>query len=151
MDLPDLRPLTFGELLDQTFTYFRRHFWLFVAIMAIPQVAIVTLSTAWQGLERTSLLNAGGASPSMLGARLVVPALLGTIILLLAYFVLYAIALGATTFAVSEIHLGHATTARAAYRRMKGRYWGLMKLIGAVILLTLLAFLLAMVVVVAFR
>ena len=34
----DLRPLTLGELLDRSFSLYRRHFWLFVGIMALPSL-----------------------------------------------------------------------------------------------------------------
>ena len=35
MATAELRPLSLGELLDRTFSYYRSHFWLFVGIMAI--------------------------------------------------------------------------------------------------------------------
>ncbi len=34
----DLRPLTLGEILDRTFTLYRRHFLLFICITAIPHL-----------------------------------------------------------------------------------------------------------------
>ncbi|HEV2350884.1 MAG TPA: hypothetical protein VG028_13675 [Terriglobia bacterium] len=40
----ELRPLSIGELLDRTFSYYRRNFWLFVGIVAAPQVAMVAVS-----------------------------------------------------------------------------------------------------------
>jgi hypothetical protein len=134
VDVPNLRPSSFGELLDRTFTYYRRHFWLFVAIMAVPQVVIVAIDLSIQALKRTVLPNAGGAPPALHAGLYYGSAVLGALIVLLAYFAIYAVALGATTFAVSEIHLGRATTARAAYRRMRGRYWRLVSLIGTVAL-----------------
>ena len=148
MDVPDLRPSSFGELLDSTFTYYRRHFWLFVAIMAVPQVIIVAIDIAWESFQRTALQNAAAAAPAMRGVLFYGSAVLGTIIVLLAYFAIYAVALGATTFAVSEIHLGRATTARAAYGRVRGRYWRLINLIGAVALRGYLVFILFMIAVV---
>ena len=41
MAATDLRPLSLGELLDRTFSYYRKHFLLFVGIMALPQALIV--------------------------------------------------------------------------------------------------------------
>jgi hypothetical protein len=32
----DLRPLSLGELLDRTFSLYRRNFWLFLGILRIP-------------------------------------------------------------------------------------------------------------------
>src|SRR5713226_10205336 len=39
----DLRPLSLGELLDRTFTLYRNHFWLFVGIMAVPQLLLLAI------------------------------------------------------------------------------------------------------------
>jgi hypothetical protein len=68
----------------------------------------------------------------------------GTFLSLVAYFVLYAVALGATTYAVSEIHLGRTTTVRVAYRSMRGRYWRMADLIFTVFLRVILFFFLIM-------
>ncbi len=155
MDLPDLRPLSFGELLDRTFTYYRRHFWLFVGIMVVPQAFIVLFNVAGQIIGRiiphaavfapspaTSPAAPGPFFPTQAIAGIVVGALTA-IILSLAYFVFYSIALGATTYAVSEIHLGRPTTARASYRALRGRVWRLMAVIFSVILLAILIYMLA--------
>jgi len=40
----DLRPLTLGEILDRTFSLYRRHFLLFLGITAIPQLLILALN-----------------------------------------------------------------------------------------------------------
>ena len=37
----DLRPLSLGELLDRTFSLYKKHFWLFVGIMAIPSAFMI--------------------------------------------------------------------------------------------------------------
>ncbi|MEJ2009299.1 MAG: DUF4129 domain-containing protein [Acidobacteriota bacterium] len=150
MDFPDLRALSFGELLDRTFTYFRRHFWLFVAIMAVPQAVILVVTLAWEGFERAYLLHAAGTPSTAHGARFPGTAILGWVIVLVAYFVVYAVALGATTYAISEIHLGRSTTARSAYQRVRKRFWSLMGLIAAVAIRVFLVFLLLMIVVAFF-
>jgi hypothetical protein len=51
VDIPDLHPLSLGELLDRTFTYYRRHFWTLVGIMAIPQVLIVAVNVLLQSFQ----------------------------------------------------------------------------------------------------
>jgi hypothetical protein len=43
-----------------------------------------------------------------------------------AYWIIYAIALGATTFAVADVYLGRAASIKAAYRRIRGRIWRLL-------------------------
>src|ERR1700745_4230631 len=42
----DLRPLTLGEILDRTFTMYRRHFPLWVGITAVPQVLALAVELA---------------------------------------------------------------------------------------------------------
>jgi len=49
----DLRPLTIGEILDRTFTIYRRHFLLFIGITAVPQILVLAINLArtffWSG------------------------------------------------------------------------------------------------------
>ena len=40
----DLRPLNLGEILDRTFTLYRRHFLLFMGISAIPQTLVLAVN-----------------------------------------------------------------------------------------------------------
>ena len=144
MEVPELRPLSLGELLDRTFTYYRRHFWLFVGIMAIPQVLLVAVNVISQALQGTAVRSAGPAAPVMPQLSVIVGFVVGAIVLLAAYFVLYTLALGATTFAVSEVHLGRATTARAAYRSLRGRVWRIVDLIVTVTIRMVLVLVLMM-------
>lgn len=39
----DLRPLSLGEVLDRTFSLYRRHFLLFIGIAAIPHLLTLAL------------------------------------------------------------------------------------------------------------
>jgi hypothetical protein len=144
VDLPELRPLSLGELLDRTFSYYRRRFWLFVGIMAIPEILIVSVNVTTQGLLRILRPAAGTATPPEQAMGGFAGFFLGMMLLGLAYFVFYALALGATTFAISEVHLGRATSTRAAYRMMRGRFWRLLDLIITVIVRIFLAFVLIM-------
>ena len=146
MDLPELRPLSLGELLDRTFTYYRRHFWLFVGIMAVPQVMIVAVNVLSQSLNGPLMPRPGTPASTTLAVGMFAGFAIGTIVMFLAYFVLYALALGATTFAVSDVHLGRATTARAAYRTMRGRFWRLVDLIFTVMIRMFLVFMLIVIV-----
>lgn len=145
MDSTDLRPLSFGELLDHTFTYFRRHFLLFFAIMAVPQVFILVFSLTLAALQRFHPPHAASAGASAQNARFLSVATVGGISILVVYFVVYGVALGATAFAISDIHLGRAVTARGAYQRIRGRFWALLELDFRVALRVLLAFVLFMV------
>ena len=121
--IPDLRPLSFSELLDRTFTYYRRHFWLFLGIMAIPQVFILAMQMCLDAIQRLGAGAAGGdggpEGAEALGAM--GGFFLGLILMVVLYWLLYSVALGATTFAISEVHLGRTPSARESYRSMKGR------------------------------
>ena len=55
MSTLDLRPLSIGELLDRTFSLYRRNFLLFIGISAIPQLLVLALQLAqvafmWSGV-----------------------------------------------------------------------------------------------------
>lgn len=145
MDLPDLRPLSFGELLDRTFTYYRRHFWTFVGIMAVPHVLLVAVSVGWQSIQSMLLRPAAGGVPGEeFGSGMIVATFAGAILVIVLYFVVYAVALGAATHAVSEIHLGRPTSVRAAYRSMRGRTWRMADLIITLIIRIILIYIVIM-------
>lgn len=131
----DLRPLSLGELFDRAFMLYRRHFPLFVGLTAVPGIFALTMTLAQQGLQAVMARQAGApaasAEPDLasLGAAL---AFLATMVIsMILYWVVYMVALGATTFAVSEIYLGRAVTISQVYGRMRGR-------IGALLVLLLL-------------
>lgn len=42
----DLRPLSLGEILDRTFSLYRRHFMLFLGITAIPNLLVLAYNLA---------------------------------------------------------------------------------------------------------
>ena len=122
--IPDLRPLSFSELLDRTFTYYRGNFWLFLGIMAIPQVFIVAMNMCFDAIQRLGPGAAAAGSRGPEGAEALGAMggfFLGLILMVVLYWLLYSVALGATTFAISEVHLGRTPSARESYRSMKGR------------------------------
>jgi hypothetical protein len=118
----DLRPLTLGELLDRSFSLYRRHFWLFVGVMAVPSVlallfgmVLIVLATSSAGLARAPAQQ----DPTlMIGA--VVGIFAGVIGMSIIYFITYAVALGATTVAVSRIYMDKPVSIRAAYEPLRG-------------------------------
>jgi len=129
----DLRPLSLGELFDRAFVLYRRHFWLFVGLTAVPGIFALVLTLAQQGLQW-----AGTPAPNGTGAAVEAPRLLAAVgffaaivVSAITYWVVYMIAFGATTFAVSEIYVGRAVTITQVFGRMRGR-------IGVLIVLLLL-------------
>src|SRR5207253_1709481 len=133
MTVTELRPLSLGELLDRTFSYYRSHFWVFVGIMAIPQVFLVGVELLRQvltGPARVADMNSPRSGDLLL--TLGVGVIVGVLIVAVAYAFAYAAALGATTFALSRLHLGQSATIRGAYQSMRGHVWRLLKLLALV-------------------
>lgn len=132
--IPDLRPLSFSELLDRTFTYYRRNFWLFISIMAIPQVFIVAMNMCMDAVQRLGpgAVAGGGGPGSAVALGAMGGFLIGLVVMVVLYWLLYSLALGATTFAISEVHLGRTPSARECYRRMKGRFRRIVDLVFSV-------------------
>jgi hypothetical protein len=140
----DLRPLGLGELLDRTIAIYRNHFPLFVGISALPQLVFVTLQLVQFALVRAlpfgfplSRATEPGASRFLSGSKLDVV----TWVLILAGWFAYSVAMGATTFAVSEIYLGRPSSVRGAYRMVGSRIWRLTHLACSVLIRTIGCFL----------
>ena len=131
MDATELRPLSLGELLDRTFRLYRNNFWLFTGIMAVPSALSIPFSVLFFSTQ-TSALAGVPPSPKVLG---------GMIFYGLTFFVLffavYAVAIGATTLAVSEIYLGQTISIRGAFGKVRGNVW---RIIGVVVVALLRAY-----------
>ncbi len=142
----DLRPLNLGELLDRTFTYYREQFWTFVGIMVPAEIAIVAtgLLLLALGLRPTLGLGTRPAAPSQQIAAFGM--LFATVsISLLISLLAHSIALGATSYAVSQIHLGSRTTIAEAYRSLKGSVGRVIGLYGLYILIVMAVYLIVIV------
>jgi hypothetical protein len=130
----DLRPLSLGELFDRAFVLYRRHFWLFVGITAIPGVFALIVALAQQAMQTVTAMDAAtGADPSA-NAVFALWIAAGVMVAALAYGVVYTIALGATTFAVSEIYMGRTATIAEVYGKVRPRIGRLLLLMLAMIL-----------------
>jgi hypothetical protein len=110
----DLRPLTLAELLDRSFSTYKRHVWLFAGIMALPATVAMLMTV---GFRLASQPPPPGTPPEQL-LRFVVPVLIATFVFFVIYLVVYTFALGATTIAVSELYLGRDITIKSAYQRV---------------------------------
>ena len=116
-----LRPMTLGQVLDTTFSLYKRNFWLFVGIMALPFLLVLLLQVGVAALQTGAV--AGVSRPASPGA---IPGLLtgviaGTIVFLVAYLFLAGAAQAATIFAVSDLYLGRAASVRGSYRKVGGK------------------------------
>jgi hypothetical protein len=126
----DLRPLSIGELFDRAFVLYRRHFWLFVGITAVPGVFALALTLLQSAIQNPAMQGIDPDSPEFEAAALAMLwPIAGVLIVVVLYFVVYMVALGATTFAVSEVYLGRTATIAQVYGRMKGRVGSLLWLL----------------------
>ena len=137
MSTLDLRPLSIGELLDRTFSLYRRHFILFVGISAIPQLLVlalqlvqIVLTPAQEAVARPAASEFQGASP-ILAAGGAVGIFMLAIAAIVVYLVAYLFSQGGTVYAVSELYLGRTTTIGQSLSRMRGE---LLSLFGVVFL-----------------
>jgi len=110
----DLRPLSLGEILDRTFTIYRRNFLLFVGIIAIPQLMVLAFNLGQTFIKGSSFPKVASIGS---GALLVILGIAGIVV----YVVAYLFAHGGTVYAVSDLYLGRPTSIGASLRRMRGQ------------------------------
>src|SRR5271165_913543 len=120
----DLRPLSLGEILDRTFSLYRRHFLLFLGIAAIPQLFMLGVNLI-QVLVLQPIPKAGGhvSSPS---SGIFAFGIIGAILGLFVYIVVYLFAHGGTIYAVSDLYLGRPTTIGESLKKMWGQLLNLL-------------------------
>lgn len=111
--LPVLRPLSLGELLDQTFQLYRKKFLLFVGIAAVPRLVVLLIQVGYQAAIYSAPGSAFG--PAAIGLT-IVAGLISLVLLLIAT----AVSQAATTIGVSEVYLGRDITVGGAYQRIRG-------------------------------
>jgi hypothetical protein len=117
-----LRPLEIGDILDETFRMYRRHFGLFAGIwvlLAIPSAAISGLALGWFS---TGLAQASG-EPDLSVLREVLGALAAAAVVSLA---ILPFTNGAIVYATSESALGRQVTAAGIATGILRRYFGLL-------------------------
>jgi hypothetical protein len=117
-----LRPLEIGDILDETFRMYRRHFPLFAGlsvILAIPAAAVYGLAIAWvsvglqQTANRSDTALLGGFWIGLLGAFVV-----GVLILPFTH--------SAVTYAACESALGRPVTPGGIFSGVLRRYFPLL-------------------------
>ena len=105
----ELRPLSLGELLDRTFSLYRRNFVLFASIVALPHLVLLAVQFVHVGLGSAKLLV--GPAASIPWALAIWAVSLGVA----------AASQGATVIAVSHLHLGRPTSIDESFAGIKGR------------------------------
>jgi hypothetical protein len=109
----ELRPLGLGELLDRTFFLYRKHFLLFIGIVALPHIIYLAVQLAGVALKPTR--GTGFAIASIVWALFTLVVLLGV----------SAASQGATVIAVSHVHLGRPISIAESFAGIKGRIFSL--------------------------
>src|SRR3984893_7647088 len=101
-----LRPLEIGDLLDETFRMYRRHFFLFAGISVILTIPTAAMTGfVFYTLFGTFLQSINSNQTPDLS--LLPPSLLALGVALLVAFVLYPFTAGAVVYAACESALGH--------------------------------------------
>jgi hypothetical protein len=126
-----LRPRSIGEILDQAFRLYRRHFLTFIAIIAVVHVPLqlaLHLATAFLvGGLQNDILNGDLSSGSFTTSRTndlftylgIIEAV--TIVLTLIYALLQQLSQAALTTEVANSHLDKPVSFRDGYRQMFSR------------------------------
>lgn len=125
---PALRPMSTSQVLDRTFSLYRGNFVLFAGIAAVPPALLM--------LGQLGLLALGRVSGPQGRLGLQIAAIVGTILVAITLLVLwligYALATGASVYAVSRVHLGFGTSIAESYKLIRpytGRILGLVALV----------------------
>jgi hypothetical protein len=101
-----LRPMSTSELLDRTFFLYRKHFVLFVGIVAVPYLVLLAFQLGRLAIQ---------PKPS------VASALAWSVMTGVVYLIALAAAQAATLVAVSEVHLERPASIGSALAAIKGR------------------------------
>ena len=121
----DLRPLSLGEILDRTFSLYKRHFLLFVGIAAIPNVI---------NLAAALML---GQNPNSIGVRSAALTIVFGLVMAILGLIVYIFAQGGTILALTDLYLGRTTSIANSLKRIwpeLGSLFGVIFLNGLVTL-----------------
>jgi hypothetical protein len=129
-----LRPLGLGEILDEVFRVYRRHFGLLAGIalvLAVPTLLVQVASGSAASFGFLLTLLGGLGNPGTLAGQ-EPPAPPNLVLLGLTYLVLLAtipFTLGAITSAAIDLVQGRPTGIRRALAAVGRRYWALLALL----------------------
>jgi hypothetical protein len=148
MSAVDLRPLSIGEILDRTFSLYRRNFQLFIGISAIPHLLVLAFQLAQLAFMSPSVPVRPSATADFQSnfPGFSTGGVLGALALGLVGFIIYIVAYlfsqGGTVFAVSELYLGRATTIGQSLGRVRGELGSLFGVVFLNGLVTIVSFML---------
>ena len=139
MTTTELRPLSLGELLDRAFSYYRKHFWLFVGIMALPQAVLACSRLILVPFQMTGMTDTASQAqdPGKVAAQVstfLTGFLISFSVLMIISVLVYSVALGATTSALSDVYMGRTTSISAAFRSLRGKILRLFDVVVSIVL-----------------
>ncbi|MGE5325379.1 MAG: hypothetical protein ACM3SW_21100, partial [Actinomycetota bacterium] len=103
-----------SQVLDRTFSLYRQNFLLFAGIAAVPPALLLLGQLGFVAAGSVTVLS---RRPELQIAGIVAAVLTG-IVLVGLWLVGYALATGASVYAVTRVHLGHSTSIAEAYKLM---------------------------------
>jgi membrane-anchored glycerophosphoryl diester phosphodiesterase (GDPDase) len=115
------RPSTLGEILDRTAQLYRRNFWLFAGVAALPIGAIFAFTAIGGALF-------GAAAVAFRASNLANPAAIALVVLIVLIAAPVYIAAGVfssagLTEAAASTYRGEKITIRGAFKKVKPRFW----------------------------
>lgn len=116
-----LRPLEIGDLLDETFRMYRRHFLLFAGISIIVSIPLAALAGFSFFTLFANLVQQVGPDQAPTLTSLT-PSITAFAVFVVVNFALYPFLYGAITFAACESALGRPVTVWGALRGVLRRY-----------------------------
>ncbi|HYY56726.1 MAG TPA: hypothetical protein VE842_05295 [Pyrinomonadaceae bacterium] len=124
-----LAPLGAGDLIDRAVRLYRRHFFTLIGINA-PPVLVTTLGSVLTAISWRELMATGSDSAL---ALYVVMLIAGSVLFLVGMLLNLIVMGGATRNLVTHLLWNEPVSARATYRNVRARFWGLL---GASILVS---------------
>jgi len=135
-----LRPMSTSQVLDRTFHLYRNNFLLFCGIAALPPALLLVMRLALMIFTQTRLGEFAGGTYAAIYFGLVF--LLGMFLVVVGY----AIASGASVYAVSLVHLERPATIRESYQKVRAILGRILNVVFSVFLRSMGIFILAMLV-----
>jgi len=117
----NLRPSTLGEILDRTVQLYRRNFWLFAGVAALPISVMLAIGAAAGAVGGVTAVATRNSSESgfLLGMMVVV----GVLVALPLYFAAYVFSTAGLTKAAVSTHSSEKTTIRAVLAGVRPHFW----------------------------
>ena len=115
------RPSTLGEILDRTAQIYRRKFWLFAGVAALPIGAIVALSALAATIWRAFFRSVSFDNFEMNGTLAIL--FIGVVLVGIPLYIAAVVSYAGLTQAAASAHRGEAITIRSALGAVKPHFW----------------------------